>query len=217
MPWIPIAIGAGVGLLEAQQQKKTQIAQTEKQATTDRWSQWTGQKGQTPAAANELQTVAAGAGAGAELGQNMQAAGMMSKGYSPYTGLGPGNQAANPMGSDSSVSLDGTTMAGKNNTDYKATSGKNLGASDMAGMPSTSPQAASAMSPYNSIMGSPGTPQNNNSQLATMMKGAGVDPNQYMAQNQQGQYPTSGFGSQGNPVPKGYLGMLPNSPYYSTG
>ena len=110
MPWIPIAVGAGIGLLQAQNKKEEEAKDRALQATTTQYSPYTGMHAAAPERTDTLGMAAGGAAAGAQFGQNMQAAEdrheWMKKGYSPYTGFGPGQQgfSANNTGPTGTLS-----------------------------------------------------------------------------------------------------------------
>lgn len=99
MPWIPLVVGAAIGMAQAQQKQENEGKDRNAEAIKERYSPWTGQHGERVEHTDVLGTVAGGAAAGAQFGQNAQAAqdqhAFMEKGYSPYTGFGPGAKAMN--------------------------------------------------------------------------------------------------------------------------
>lgn len=94
MPWIPLAIGAGLGAVQAQNKKDDETKDRILQAQTTKYSPWTGMQGKAPDRTNTIGMIAGGATAGAQFGQNMQASqdmhNWMNQGYSPYADTSPG-------------------------------------------------------------------------------------------------------------------------------
>lgn len=74
MFWIPLAVGAGVGLLRNQMQASAAADERKRQAAITRYSPWTNMKGQTVQDPDMLGNVLGGAVTGAALGQSAGAA-----------------------------------------------------------------------------------------------------------------------------------------------
>ena len=94
MPWIPLIIAAGTAVMSAQQKAEQEDKDRRERAATTLYSPWTYMSMAAPEHADTWGTIGGGLTAGLQGMQNMQAAqdqhNWMEKGYSPYTGFGPG-------------------------------------------------------------------------------------------------------------------------------
>lgn len=96
MFWLPIAIGAGLGLGKTALDSAGRKRDTKVQAATTRYSGWTGQKAKEPREVNLFNDFLTGAGAGAVAGSLLGGAGAatqaptsMTVGMSPKYSLSP--------------------------------------------------------------------------------------------------------------------------------
>lgn len=92
---IAALIGAGMGLMQSQEQKKAFREQQKVEAMRERWSAFTKQRGQILQRPNQMAPVMQGTMAGAMFGQQLQGASQQNPYASP---TGNVSQSSGPMG-----------------------------------------------------------------------------------------------------------------------